>query len=188
MFNLITLRHHWEWIMCGTVMFTLILFLAGIDIFGLHSVTASLLGIVGGVLVMAVSLVSALVLAPLVAVLTLIVSTGVAVVTTLLAFLVGGIFTPIAAFFVGWITTLISWLATTWLGTLLTPLYSTLTPLLVKILPWISATKYGHKLYDWLDDQPWWPRALVLTPTQKNARVNVGRHTTRARRNRSQSK
>jgi hypothetical protein len=81
---------------------------------------------------------------------------------------VGGIFTPLAALFAGWVATLFTWLAGTWLGTLLMPVYSMLAPLILKVTPWITMSKFGRQLYDWLDDQPWWPQALVLTgPRQK---------------------
>jgi len=63
-------------------------------------------------------------------------------------------------------------LATTWVGTtVLMPLYSTLGPLVLQVAPWLTTSKFLLRVYDWLDDQPWWPRALVLTKKMKKGRT-----------------
>ena len=160
-------KRSWEWLLLGAVLLILGLFLVGHDIFGMNGLVASALALVGGVLVTILSFLAATLILPLVALMTAAVGALLAVITTLLAFVVGGIFTPLAAVAVGWVTSLIGWLATTWLGSLLAPLYYTLAPLVLKIAPWLTTSKYLVKIYDWCDDQPWWPKQLVFTSKRR---------------------
>lgn len=160
-------KTHWDWLLCGMVMLSLALFLLGYDWFGLNGYVSTLLGIVGAILATLVGFIMATLILPMVGLITAVIGAFVGVVTVILAFVVGGIFTPIAAFVVGLIYSLLSWLATTWLGTLLMPVYSTVGPLVLKVAPWLTTSKFALKFYDWLDDQPWWPQALVLTKTGK---------------------
>jgi MFS family permease len=164
-------KTHWEWLLCGTVILTLGLFLLGHDWFGLNGYVATLLAVVGGLLAAIVGFLTATLILPLLALITGVIGALVGVVTLLLAFVVGGIFTPIAGAVVAAIYSLLGWLATTWLGSLLMPLYSTLGPLVLKVAPWLTTSKFLIKFYDWLDDQPWWPQALVLTPKMKKVPV-----------------
>jgi hypothetical protein len=161
------LKAHWEWLFCSTVVLCLGFFLLGHDWFGLNGLLATLLALVGGVLALFIGFIMATLVLPLLALITGVIGALVGVITLLLAFVVGGVFTPLAAAVVGGIYALFGWLATTWLGTLLMPLYSVVAPLVLKVAPFITTSKFAVKLYDWLDDQPWWPQALVLTPKMK---------------------
>lgn len=158
------LQRTWEWLFCSMVVLSLGLFLLGHDWFGLNGYLATLLAVVGALLAAIIGFLTATLVLPLLALITGVIGALVGLVTVLLAFVVGGIFTPLAAAVVGAIYSLLGWLATTWLGSLLMPLYSTLGPLVLKVAPWLTTSKYLVKVYDWLDDQPWWPEALVLTP------------------------
>lgn len=160
-------KTHWDWLLCGFVLLSLALFLLGHDALGLNGYVATGLGIVGAILATLIGFIMATLVLPMVGLITAVIGAFVGVVTVVLAFVVGGIFTPIAAFVVGAIYSLLGWLATTWLGTLLMPVYTTVGPLVLKIAPWLTTSKFALKFYDWLDDQPWWPEALVLTPKQK---------------------
>lgn len=164
------LKNHWDWLLCGMVLMSLGLFLLGHDALGLNGYVATLLGIVGAILATLIGFIMATLVLPMVGLITAVIGAFVGVVTVVLAFVVGGVFTPIAAFIVGAIYSLFGWLATTWLGTLLMPVYSTVGPLLLKIAPWLTTSKFLLKLYDWVDDQPWWPQALVMTPKKKSKR------------------
>jgi MFS family permease len=161
-------RSIWEWLLCGFVLLSLGLFLLGHDLLGLNGYWATLLALLASVLATLVGFVMATLVLPLVGLITAIIGAFIGLVTVILAFLVGGIFTPLAAAVVGAIYSLLGWLATTWLGSLLMPLYSTLGPLVLKVAPWLTTSKYAVKIYDWADDQPWWPKALVLTPKKKS--------------------
>lgn len=153
----------WEWCVLVLVLAILGLFLTGFGFFGLSGLLAALLALMGGIVVSALSIIGATLVLPLIALALGFATAVVGAVTTLLGFVVGGLFTPLAAVLTGWVTTLFTWIAGTWLGTLLTPLYSSLAPLVLKISPWITTTTFGRNLYDWLDDQPWWPQSLVFT-------------------------
>jgi hypothetical protein len=161
------LKTSWEWLVMALTLLCLGLFLLGHDWFGLNSYLATLLAVVGALLAAIVGFITATLVLPLLALITGVIGALVGVITIILAFVVGGVFTPLAAAVVGAIYSLLGWLATTWLGTLLMPLYSTLGPLVLKIAPWLTTSKFAIKVYDWLDDQPWWPQALVLTPKMK---------------------
>jgi hypothetical protein len=182
MFMLIWAQKRWEWLTLVLTLLLLTLFITGHDAFGLNSPLAALMALLGTLLGTILSFVIATLIVPLVVLVTGAVTALLAAVSALLAILVGGLFTPLAALLVGWVSTLFTWLAGTWLGTLLMPLYSTVTPLLIKVAPWLTASKYGHKIYDWLDDQPWWPQALVLTP-KKSSRTKHRRRGPKPRRN-----
>lgn len=164
---LATLKKYWEWLLCGFVLVNLGLFLLGHDWFGLNGLVAMALALLGSLVTAIIGFLMATLVVPMLALVTGVVGAFIGLVTVLLAFVVGGIFTPIAAAVVGAIYALFGWLATTWLGSLLLPLYSTLWPLVLKIAPWLTTSKFLIKLYDWADDQPWWPQALVLTPKRK---------------------
>lgn len=161
------LKHYWEYLLLALTLLTLTLFLMGHNLFGLSSVVASLLAIIGAVVGTILSLIAAFILLPLIGLAAAAIATLTAAVMVLLSLLVGGIFAPIIALLTTAISSILTWLAGTWLGTLLAPIYTTLTPLLAKVLPWFTTTKYGYQFYDWLDDQPWFPQQLVLTPKRK---------------------
>jgi hypothetical protein len=164
------LKNIWEWLLCGTVLLSLGLFLLGYDWFGFNGYLATLLALVMAILTAIIGFLTATLVLPLLALITGVIGALVGLISVLLAFVVGGIFTPLAAAVVGAIYSLLGWLATTWLGTLLMPLYTTAAPLVLKVAPWLTTSKYLLKIYDWLDDQPWWPKALVLTPVRGAAR------------------
>ncbi len=157
-------KAHWEWLLCGGVLTNLALFLLGKDVFGLHQGMAVGLALLGGLVLAIMGFLMATLVLPMVALVTGVIGAFIGAIALLLAFVVGGIFTPLAAVVVGAIYSLLGWLATTWLGTLLMPFYTTLGPLVLKIAPWLTTSKFLITFYDWLDDQPWWPQALVLTP------------------------
>jgi hypothetical protein len=171
------LKNHWDWLLCVMVLVSLGLFLLGHDALGLNGYVATVLGIVGAILATLIGFIMATLVLPMVGLITAVIGAFVGVVTVVLAFVVGGIFTPIAAFVVGAIYSLLGWLATTWLGTLLMPVYSTLGPLVLKIAPWLTTSKFAIKLYDWVDDQPWWPEALVMTPKKKPKKKPTAKRT-----------
>jgi 4-amino-4-deoxy-L-arabinose transferase-like glycosyltransferase len=171
------LKTHWDWLLCGLVLLSLGLFLLGHDVLGLNGYVATVLGVVAALLATLVGFVMATLVLPMVGLITAVIGAFVGVVTVVLAFIVGGIFTPIAAFVVGMIYSLLGWLATTWLGSLLMPVYSTVGPLVLKIAPWLTTSKFAIKFYDWLDDQPWWPETLVMTPKSKPKTKPAAKHT-----------
>jgi hypothetical protein len=45
-----------------------------------------------------------------------------------------------------------------------------IAPVILKISPLLTLGKYGRKIYDWLDDQSWWPKKLVFTSNKRLAR------------------
>ena len=177
-------KTHWDWLLCGMVFISLGLFLLGHDALGLNGYVATLLGIVGAILATLIGFIMATLVLPMMGLITAVLGAFVGVVTVILAFVVGGVFTPIAAFIVGAIYSLLGWLATTWLGTLLMPVYSTLGPLVLKIAPWLTTSKFLIKFYDWLDDQPWWPEALVMTPKRKKPKAKATAKGTRKKQTR----
>lgn len=131
------------------VLAILALFVTGHKLFGLNGPLAALLGILGGLTTALISFILATLIVPLVALLVGFVTAVIAAFTGIFAFLVGGIFTPLLAILTGWLGSIVAWLATTWLGTLLMPIYNLLAPIVLKIVPFITTSKYAVKVYNW---------------------------------------
>lgn len=154
-------RVGWEWPLCGLVVMLLALYVTGHALFGLRGpLTALFVG--GG------TLVTTLLVAPLLAL-----ATGLAAsFATAVGAVLGTLVLPVVAFANGLVLALWGWLLTTWVGTLLiTPVYGVLAPVVLKVLPFVSMGNYVRKAYDWLDDQPWWPERLVLTENHRATRA-----------------
>ena len=142
------IRRHWEWLFLAFVLLILALYLTGNQLFGFSGIISAILALLGGLISAIVSFILAALILPLFALAVGFVTALLAAFTGIIAFLVGGIFTPIAALLTGWLTSIIAWLATTWLGTLLTPLYSILSPLVLKIAPWLTTSRFALKFYN----------------------------------------
>lgn len=59
------------------------------------------------------------------------------------------LFTTIFAFITGTVSTIIGWFASTWLGSFLMPLYSWIMPVVSKFAPFLTAGKWGKRLWAW---------------------------------------
>lgn len=142
----------WEWFVLFAVLILLALFLLGLDWFGLNGLTSSVMALVGALLSTILAFVMAALIGPLIALITGLVAT---------------LIMPVLALGTGLFGTVVGWLATTWVGALFTPAYAMVAPVILKISPLLTMGKYGHKAYDWLDDQSWWPKQLVFTANKK---------------------
>jgi hypothetical protein len=142
----------WEWFfLLGTVV-VLALFVLGKDWFGLNGLLSSVFALGGAVATTIIAFIMAALIGPLLA---------------LITGLVASMIMPVLVLGSSLFTTIIGWLATTWIGALFSPAYALVAPIMLKLSPLLTMSKYGHKAYDWLDDQSWWPEKLVFTTNKR---------------------
>jgi hypothetical protein len=150
----------WEWFLLGFILLILALYLMGHKLFGLSGLMSSAFAFGGAI-------VTALLIVPLMA-----------VITGLMASLI----VPVVALFTTLFSTVVGWLAATWVGAMFSPVYAMIAPVILKISPLLTMGKYGRKIYDWLDDQSWWPQKLVFTSNKRLAKLNKVKKTAGKRR------
>jgi MFS family permease len=146
-------RRTWEW---GVLLFTLLalaIFLTGTKILGLTDAISFIMALITAILAPLLSFLLATLILPLIALLVGIITALITLVMGLGALLIGGIFTPILAILTGWLGSIVAWVASTWLGTLLMPVYGLLSPVVLKITPFITTSKYAVKAYNWAQNR-----------------------------------
>lgn len=182
-------RRNWEWGALAFILINLALFLTGVKIFAFSDLTSAILAFITALLAPILSFLLATLILPLLALAVGIITALLTLVTGLAALLIGGIFTPIVAILTGWLGTLVAWLAGTWLGTLLTPVYSLLAPVVLKITPFLTTSKYAVKAYRWAQKRLTKPRRKPRhPPAAANQSGGRGRSSVRAKRHRDRAR
>jgi hypothetical protein len=150
----------WEWFLLGFTLLILALYLMGHKLFGLSGLMSSAFAFGGAI-------VTAALIMPLM---------------TLVSGLVASLIVPVVALFTTLFSTVVGWLAATWVGALFSPVYAMIAPVILKISPLLTLGKYGRKIYDWLDDQCWWPQKLVFTSNKRLAKLKTAKKASGKRR------
>lgn len=142
-------RRFWEWGALLATLLALAIFLTGTKILGLSDAISFAMALLTALFAPLLSFLLATLILPLIALAVGIVTALATLVMGLGALLIGGIFTPILVVLTGWLGSIVAWVAGTWLGTLLTPIYGLLSPVVLKITPFITTSKYAVKAYHW---------------------------------------